>query len=344
MNVSAPILDARGIGVAFPTPRGLVRAVEDVSLRIHPGETLGVVGESGSGKSVLLRALLGLLPPHARVRGEAVFDGVDLFDPALDTTRLLGDRLAMVFQNPLRSLHPVRTIGSQLSDTLRRHGGLSRRAARERAVELLISVGIPDPRRRVDQYPHELSGGMRQRVAIAVAISCSPALLIADEPTTALDVTVQRQILDLLDRLQDEHGMAMVLITHDLGVVAGRADRVAVMYAGGFVESASTAEYFTEVHHPYSAALLGAHPRLDAPGETLATVPGQPPDLVSPPPGCRFAPRCPNRQPVCETDRPALTVDGDGRLLACHLPVRVSDTAFRTRGPRTPSEAVEAAS
>ena len=275
------------------------------------GRTLGIVGESGSGKSVLVRTIMNLLGPNAVVGddGQVLFDGRDVRHlDAIESRHFWGTEIAMVFQDPMTALNPVKRVGKQLTESMRFHLGCSKSAARERALGLLRQVGIPEPERRLGQYPHELSGGMRQRVAIAIAIALlDPRLLIADEPTTALDVTVQRQILDLLDRLRRETGMAMILITHDLGVVAGHADEVAVMYAGTFVEHAPTEELFAEVEHPYTSALLASIPRADLPSHTpLDAIVGRPPNMIEPPPGCRFAPRCAYRTDDCELAMPML--------------------------------------
>jgi peptide/nickel transport system ATP-binding protein len=297
MSASEPILCVEDLRVAFDTHDGLVQAVDGVSWSVAPGRTLGIVGESGSGKTVAATTAMGLLR-GARVRtsGRVLLDGEDLLaaSPAR-LRRLRGDAIAMVFQDPLSALHPLLRVGAQIAEALRAHrGGVSRSAARARAVELLELVAIPDARRRVDAYPHELSGGMRQRAMIAMALAGEPRVLIADEPTTALDVTVQRQILLLLRRLRDELGMAMVLITHDLGVVAETADEVAVMYAGQIVEQAPAGELFAAPQHPYTWGLLRSMPRIDAPaGAALEPIPGRPPSLADPPPGCRFHPRCP---------------------------------------------------
>jgi peptide/nickel transport system ATP-binding protein len=319
-----PLLRVDALSASFPTPRGPLQAVDDVSFELAPGECIGIVGESGSGKSVLVRSIMGLVPATAEVGGRVEFDGRDLATlPARARRRLWGARIAMVFQDPMTSLNPVRRIGVQLTDPLRVHAGLSHRQARQRALELLALVGIPEPARRVDQYPHELSGGMRQRVMIAIAVSCEPQLLIADEPTTALDVTVQRQILDLLQRLQQDLGMAMILITHDLGVVAGRTRRVLVMYAGRVVEEAATPELFSRPHHPYSTGLLASIPRIEAAsGTRLESIPGRPPDMVSLPASCRFAARCRYVQDRCRAeDPPLLEIDVGDHRCACFYPV-----------------------
>ncbi|MDW3217835.1 MAG: ABC transporter ATP-binding protein [Acidimicrobiales bacterium] len=326
MNGEPPLLDVSSLSTSFSTPRGLLRAVDGVSFSIRDGETLGIVGESGSGKSVLVRSVMGLLGRSATVdpASRASFAGRDLLalDP-ISATRFWGREMAMVFQDPLTSLNPVRRIGHQIAEPLRRHLRLGRAETRRRSLELLDMVGIPDPQRRLDEYPHQLSGGMRQRVTIAIAISCQPRLLIADEPTTALDVTVQKQILDLLADVQAELGMAMILITHDLGVVASYADRVAVMYAGRMVEVADTIPVFDRTAHPYTEALLGSIPRMDGhQGGRLDAISGRPPDMTDPPPGCSFAPRCRLAQPDClETEPTLVPLGGLDHFHACHHPV-----------------------
>ncbi|HZP99448.1 MAG TPA: ABC transporter ATP-binding protein [Reyranella sp.] len=299
-------------------------AVDKVDLTLEAGCTLGIVGESGCGKTMLSRAVLQLLPKRARLSGRVTFDGRDLARlPAEELRRLRGPELAVVFQDPMTSLNPVLTIGTQLVETLQAHLGLDTAAASRRAAELLAEVGIPAPDQRLRQYPHQLSGGMRQRVAIAIALSCEPKLLIADEPTTALDVTVQAQILDLLAREQRRRRMAMILITHDLGVVAGRTDEVAVMYAGRVVERAPTPQLFTNMRMPYTAALLAAIPKLDSPPHTaLPAIAGRPPDATRPMPGCSFAPRCKYADGRCQDAKPPL-VDPEqaGALYACWHPL-----------------------
>jgi peptide/nickel transport system ATP-binding protein len=290
------LLEVADLRTAFVTDRGTVHAVNGVSFTVDAGETLGIVGESGSGKSVLVRTIMDLLPANAVVPegGRVVYDGRDVTTlTRRERQHFYGTQMAMVFQDPMTSLNPVKTIGAHLTEGLRFHLGLGRRAATDRAVELLDQVRIPSPRRRLDQYPHELSGGMRQRVTIAIALSCEPRLLIADEPTTALDVTVQRQILDLLSRMQQQRRMGMILITHDLGVVAGHADHVAVMYGGQVVESAPTGELFADVRHRYTEALMRSIPRLELSSHSrLEAIAGRPPDLRDLPPGCPFVPRC----------------------------------------------------
>ncbi|WP_396655754.1 ABC transporter ATP-binding protein [Microbacterium sp.] len=326
-----PLLQIEDLRVWFETPRGQVRALDGVDLVLHAGQTLGVVGESGSGKSVMSRAVMKILAPNATVlEGSRIsLEGVDLAETSPKKQRhLWGVELAMVFQDPMTSLTPVMTVGKQLTETLRFHRGLDARAARAEAIRLLRLVGIPEPERRFDQYPHNLSGGMRQRVTIALAICCSPKLLIADEPTTALDVTVQQQILNLLDELQEQSGMGMILITHDLGVVAGRADHIAVMYAGRVVERAPTRQLFTAMRHPYTRALIDAIPKLEDPAHTrLAAIPGRPPVVIDPPPGCRFAPRCPSAQPRCLEETPVLETAPDSaeHEVACFFPLGTAE-------------------
>jgi peptide/nickel transport system ATP-binding protein len=302
------LLSVEDIVVDLPTPRGNLRAVDHVDLTVGAGQTLGVVGESGCGKTMLSRAVLQLLPKKAKLSGRVMFDGQDLLQLHPEKLRKLrGRSLAVVFQDPMTSLNPVLTIGTQLIETLQEHLELDDATAKKRSVELLAAVGIPAPEQRLAQYPHQLSGGMRQRVAIAIALSCEPKLLIADEPTTALDVTIQAQILDLLAREQRRRHMAMILITHDLGVVAGRTDDVAVMYAGRVVERAPTPALFKKMRMPYTEALLAALPRLDAaPHTPLPAISGRPPDPTRPLQGCSFSPRCRYAVARCQTEKPAL--------------------------------------
>ena len=317
------LLRVRGLTVAFPfagTPRPVV---DDLDMDIGAGEVLAVVGESGSGKSMAALALLGLVPrPAGKVSSrELSFGGVDLRDPgAEEIRRLRGKRIAMIFQDPMTSLNPVFTVARQVGEVLRRHEGVSLRAARPRVHELLGLVGIPAPATRLDAYPHELSGGMRQRVMIAMALACRPRLLIADEPTTALDMTVQAQILDLLRDLRQRLGMAVLFITHDLGIVAEFADRVLVMYAGRALETAPCRELFASPAHPYTRALLRSMPALARRGEALPVIGGMVPSPDALPPGCRFAPRCGMRQPGCDAAPPPLAPVGSGRASACILP------------------------
>ena len=322
------ILDVRHLTTVFTAGAAPVTAVDDVSITARLGQTLGVVGESGSGKSVLARSIMGLVSPGSRVErsGEIRFDGTDLASlPRKKVRRMWGSEIAMVLQDPLTSLNPVKKIGAQVVETVRRHDPkLSGKKAQARGVELLRSVGIPEPERRMKVYPHQMSGGMRQRVGIAIALAGNPRLLFADEPTTALDVTVQMQILDLLARQQRERHMTMVLVTHDLGVVATRTDHIVVMYAGQIVESAPTKSLFTDVKMPYTRALLDALPKLDEPSHTrLKAIPGHPPNLAAPPAGCRFAARCPAAQEKCHTTAPPLIAsDADAdHLYRCWFPV-----------------------
>ena len=323
---SETLLEVTDLRTRFRTPAGTVRAVDGVSLTLDRGRTLGIVGESGSGKSVLSRSIMGLLPKrNVTCEGSVVYDGREISSlPPAERRKLWGADMAMVFQDPMTALNPVIRIGRQITEGLRFHLGLDRRTANENALALLRSVGIPEPERRMKQYPHELSGGMRQRIMIAVALACGPKLLFADEPTTALDVTVQAQILNLLARQQRERNMAMVLVTHDLGVVAGRADDIAVMYAGQIVEKAPTATLFANVRMPYTEALLASIPKLDEPRRTrLQAIPGRPPSLIDPPPGCRFAPRCPYAQERCHREAPPLRESEPGHVYRCWYPVGV---------------------
>jgi oligopeptide/dipeptide ABC transporter ATP-binding protein len=296
--VSETLLSVRDLRTQFFTREGVVHAVDGVSFDVHKGRTLGIVGESGCGKTVTALSIIRLLPtPPARiVGGQLLFQGRDLTTlPERELEDIRGSEIAMIFQDPMTSLNPTLTIGMQITETIRRHSNLSKRAARVRAIELLEEVGLPRAASRLDDYPHRLSGGMRQRVMIAIAISCDPALLIADEPTTALDVTVQAQVLDLLAEMRDAHDMAMIVITHDMGVVADIADEVLVMYAGQVVEQAPVLELFDRPEHPYTEALLGALPQIEDPGvrhRRLTAIPGRPPDLLDPPETCRFAERC----------------------------------------------------
>jgi peptide/nickel transport system ATP-binding protein len=323
---SGPLLDVKDLVTHFRTPRGVVRAVDGVSFTLDSGRMLGVVGESGSGKTVLSRALLGLTPRGAVARqaGSIVFEGVDL--RGMDERELRefrGTGIAMIFQDPMTALNPVMKVGRQIMEPLMHHYGLSKRVAKNQAIELLGQVGIPSPHRRVDEYPNQLSGGMRQRVMIAIALSCEPRLLIADEPTTALDVTVQAQILDLLQSLQAERDMAIILISHDLNVVGGRADEVAVMYAGQIVERGPAAQLFTTARMPYTHALLRSSPRLEDPSHTrLLAIAGRPPDLHDPPTGCRFNPRCDRAGERCRGEMPPLIPDDDfDHVYRCWYPV-----------------------
>lgn len=320
------LLSVQNLGVRFPTPHGDLQALDNVSIDLRRSRTLAIVGESGSGKSVLSRSILRLLPSKARVAPMAriVFDGIDLLAQSqAQMQKIRGRRIAMVFQDPMTALNPVRTIGSQLVEGLKLHMKMPSAAANQRALELLQQVGISSPERRLSQYPHELSGGMRQRVVIAMAIACKPELLIADEPTTALDVTVQAEILELLQRLQRENNMTMILITHDLGVAAGFADEIAVMYAGQLVERADTHNVFKMPRMPYSRALLRSIPRLDdAPHAELFTIAGRPPTIYGEAPeGCRFAARCELRIERCDTETPGISEEPLGHEYRCWRPL-----------------------
>jgi peptide/nickel transport system ATP-binding protein len=334
-SAGGPVLEVEDLTVRFKTRAGLVHAVNGLSLRVEPGEVLGIVGESGSGKSVSMYSVLGLVKDrNAEISGRARFNGQELIGLGdAELAKIRGRQIAMIFQDPMTSLTPVYTIGWQIAEQLRAHNDMSRRAARDRAIELLEEVGIPDPRRRVDNYPHEFSGGMRQRAMIAMALSCNPSLLIADEPTTALDVTIQAQILDLMRRLRERHGSAIVLITHNMGVISELADRVVVMYAGRAVEEGQKREIIRQPRHPYTWGLLDAVPRLGDARGRLATIPGSPASPLNVGPGCPFAPRCAHRHDAC-AQLPPLTGAG-GHLDACWLPSE--DRAERRRSvPRGP--------
>ncbi|MFP5068526.1 ABC transporter ATP-binding protein [Pseudonocardia nantongensis] len=304
-------LEVSGLTVTFPSPDGPVRAVRGVDYQLRRGEVLGIVGESGSGKSVTSLAVMGLLPGTAQITGSIGFDGRDLLalgENELNTIR--GERIAMIFQDPMTSLNPVYSVGYQIAEAVLAHRDVTKEQARERAVELLRTVRIPNPEQRVDSYPHELSGGMRQRVVIAIAMANDPDVIIADEPTTALDVTVQAQVLEALQEAKRATGAAMVLITHDLGVIAGQADRVMVMYAGRAVEVGGVEDIFYAPRMPYTLGLLGSLPRLDRPSERLTPIPGSPPSVVNMPPGCPFTPRCPLATGECHEIEPELVAAG----------------------------------
>jgi oligopeptide transport system ATP-binding protein len=319
------LLEVKDLKTYFFTPDGVVKAVNGVSYTLDDGEALGLVGESGCGKSVSALSLMRLIPtpPGRIVEGQVVFDGRDLLKVSdEDIRRVRGNDIAMIFQDPMTSLNPVLTIGRQISEALELHKGMSRSQARERTIELLELVGIPSARSRVDDYPHQFSGGMRQRVMIAMALSCDPKVLLADEPTTALDVTIQAQILDLIKRLRRELGMAVILITHDLGVVAGLADKINVMYAGYIVESAPADELFKNPRHPYTLGLLRSIPRIDEPRrDKLIPIEGLPPDLIDAPPGCPFQPRCVYAVDRCLEENPSLEPVNRGHKIACWVDV-----------------------
>jgi peptide/nickel transport system ATP-binding protein len=319
-----PLLEVRDLKVSFRTEDGVIPAVDGVSLSLSEGETLGIVGESGSGKSVTMMSVMRLInDPNARFEGEVVYKGRDLMKLTRDQIReIRGSGIAMIFQDPMTSLNPVYRIGWQIAEQIRAHEPISKQAAHARAIELLTAVGIPHAAQRVNDYPHQFSGGMRQRVMIAMAVSCNPDILIADEPTTALDVTIQAQILLLIKKLRNDFGTAVVLITHDMGVVADVADRIAVMYAGRIVEQGDRRDVFYDAQHPYTWGLLGSIARLDRPKpRRLSTIPGLPPSLLRLPEGCAFGARCAHRFDLCD-ERPELRAKvGDGHLDACHLDI-----------------------
>jgi oligopeptide/dipeptide ABC transporter ATP-binding protein len=317
---AAPLLEVRDLKTSFYTEEGVGRAVDGVSFVLDRGETLGLVGESGCGKSVTALSVMRLVadPPGRVEGGQVLLEGRDLLALSEeDMCQVRGDDIAMIFQEPMTSLNPVLTCGYQIMEAVRLHQGVSKQEARQRAVEMLKLVGIPAPEERVDEYPHQLSGGMRQRVMIAMALSCNPHLLIADEPTTALDVTIQAQILELLEALQRELRMAVLLITHDMGVIAETADRVAVMYAGKIVELAGSEQLFSRPSHPYTRGLLESIPRLEAGLERLEIIPGMVPDARAFPAGCRFAPRCSWAQARCRQEQPILEETREGHWVAC---------------------------
>lgn len=317
------LLEVNNLKVYLDTANGVVKAVDGVSFSIRAGETVGIVGESGSGKSVLARSLMQLnpSPPAFYPEGEILFEGKDLLERSEKELRhIRGNEISMIFQDPMSSLNPIFKIGHQLIEAIRTHQHLTRREAEKRAIELLTDVGIPDPELRMKDYPHQFSGGMRQRVLIAIALACNPKLLIADEPTTALDVTIQAQILELMRNIQQKYGTAIIIITHDLGVVAQLADRILVMYSGRIVESGTTDDIFYNTAMPYTWSLLRSLPRLDTEThERLVPIQGQPPNLVNPPKGCNFHPRCPFATPACLEVDPVLTERGPGHRAACIL-------------------------
>jgi len=319
--MTEPLLSVRDLRTWFYTDQGVARAVDGVSFDVHPGETLGIVGESGCGKTVTSLSILQLLPqPPAKIEaGSSIrFAGDELVGVGEKRMRALrGNDIAMIFQEPMSSLNPVYTVGDQIGEALRLHRRMDRKAARTESVRLLAEVGIPEPDRRVDEYPHQLSGGMRQRVMIAMALSCEPKLLIADEPTTALDVTIQAQILELLAALRAKHSMAVLLITHDLGVVAEVCDRVVVMYAGQVVETGTVYEIFADPQHPYTRGLLASLPSVDDPGQRLVSIPGTVPNPTAWPAGCRFRDRCSRSGEGCDAAQHLVTLPGEGRAARC---------------------------
>lgn len=320
-SAKQPLLDVRNLTVEFRTQQGVVKAVNGVNYSVNEGETLAVLGESGSGKSVTAQAIMGILdtPPGFVTGGEVLFRGRDVLKMSKDDRRKVrGQNIAMVFQDALSSLNPLFPVGWQISEVLRKRKGMNRKDARERAIELMKRVRIPAAADRVGDYPHQFSGGMRQRIMIAMSIALDPDVLIADEPTTALDVTVQAQIMDLLKELQEERGMGLVLITHDLGVVADVADKIAVMYAGRIVESAEVHDIYRQPAHPYTEGLLASIPRVDMKGQDLAAIKGLPPNLLQLPSGCEFAPRCPYAMDKCRAERPTKQEIVPGRFVTCH--------------------------
>jgi len=347
-GTGSPLLEVKNLKTQFFTQDGVVKAVDDVSFYVMPGETLGVVGESGSGKSMTGLSIMRLIPnpPGKIVEGEVQFNGRDILKMSEEQVRSIrGNDIAMIFQDPMTSLNPVLTINRQISEALQLHMGMNKEQAKQRSIELLKMVGIPNAEERVNQYPHQFSGGMRQRVMIAMALSCNPKLLIADEPTTALDVTIQAQILDLMRTLQSETGAGVIMITHSMGVVAGMADRVQVMYAGHIVETASTEEIFANPRHPYTVGLMKSIPRLDAQRkEKLQPIRGLPPDLIDLPDMCPFVPRCNYAREKCEQKNPPLLQVAEGHYSACWFWEEVKreddqDAVARERGHPEPSVA-----
>ena len=331
--MAEPLLEVKNLSVHFPTDDGLVKAVDGVSFSLLPGETLGVVGESGSGKSVSFLTVMGLIDTkRAIIEGEIIFQGQDLLTLPPDEMRTVrGERISMIFQDPMTSLHPYYKVGDQIAEAVRVHQQVSKQEAHEQAVEMLRRVGIPRPDERADQYPHEFSGGMRQRAMIAMALSLNPDLLIADEPTTALDVTVQAQILDLLDRLKQEFNAAIVIVTHDLGVVAEHCDHIQVMYAGKIVEAGDRRDIYYGAHHPYTWGLLASIPRLNDSDvkERLSPIRGLPPSLIFVPPGCAFHPRCPHVFDRCRTEVPELLPADGHHASRCHLSLAEKERIFQ---------------
>jgi oligopeptide transport system ATP-binding protein len=314
------LLQVEGLRVRLPTGAGPATVVHEISYSVDPGEVFGIAGESGSGKTMSVLALMGLLPPGARVEGRALFGGRDLLRLSRrELRRINGRELSMVFQDPMTSLHPMLSVGTQLTEHVRRHLELGRKEAEARALDLLREVRIPNPEGALEAFPHQFSGGMRQRIAIAIALACGPRLIVADEPTTALDVTVQAGIIRLFDRLRREQGLSIVLITHDLGVLSSITDRVAVFYAGRVVEAGRLADVVGHPRHPYTRGLLDALPHPEAAAQPLVAIPGAPPAPRAVPPGCAFHPRCPWAEPVSREVVPSLRDVGGGRMLACHV-------------------------
>jgi len=330
--LAEPLLEVKDLRVHFPTEDGLVRAVDGVSFTVSPGETLGVVGESGSGKSVSFLTVMGLVTrKEARISGEVFFRGQDLLKlPEEEMRNIRGAKISMIFQDPLTALNPVHRVGNQISEVFIVHREMSKKEATDEAVNLLQLVGIPQPKQRARQYPHEFSGGMRQRAMIAMALALNPDLLIADEPTTALDVTVQAQILDLIDRLKEEFDASVVMVTHDLGVVAEHCDDIMVMYAGRIAEYGDRRDIYYGAHHPYTWGLMQSISRIDqARTERLRPIRGQPPSLINVPKGCPFHPRCPYVMDVCRTEIPPLLPSNGHHAAACHLPLAEKERILR---------------
>ncbi|WP_312527467.1 oligopeptide/dipeptide ABC transporter ATP-binding protein [Paracoccus sp. (in: a-proteobacteria)] len=316
------LLEVTDLNIRFATTDGEVRAVNGINLSLDHGETLGIVGESGSGKSQLAFSIMGLLAKNGRASGSVKFNGSEILNaPARTLNKIRAENIAMVFQDPMTSLNPYMRVSDQMAEVLMLHKGMGKSQAVAASVQMLDAVKIPDAKGRIRLFPHEFSGGMRQRVMIAMSLLCHPDLLIADEPTTALDVTVQAQIMQLLAELQSEFGMAMILITHDLGVVAGSCERVVVMYGGRMMEKGPTEPIFTAPSHPYTQGLLAAIPRVDHKGDQLSAIPGSPPNMTSPPPGCPFAPRCGFEMAICSQTMPPLVPFGTNRARACHSPI-----------------------
>jgi oligopeptide transport system ATP-binding protein len=321
-SARAPVLEVTGLETTFATPEGEVKAVSNVSFAVNAGEAVGIVGESGSGKSQIFMSIMGLLASNGRARGSVKFHGQEILGlPVAELNKIRGARMSMIFQDPMTSLNPYLTVSRQLTEVLVTHKGMSEADSRKAAIAMLDRVQIPEAAQRFDMYPHEFSGGMRQRVMIAMALLCQPQLLIADEPTTALDVTVQAQILDLINELRQQYNMALTLVTHDMGVIAGLCDRVMVMYGGRVVEAAPVQALFKNPQHPYTAGLLRSMPRLDeVMHERLTTIPGQPPNMQRLPAGCAFRNRCDRRIEICATELPLLQTIAPERSKACHLP------------------------
>jgi peptide/nickel transport system ATP-binding protein len=323
-TTDGPVLEVEGLTCEFESATGIARVLQDINLRLEKGKTLGVVGESGSGKSMLMKSILGIAPRSAKVTGKVTLDGVDLDSLKVgDRRKLIGRRVGIVFQNPMTSLNPCVRVGRQIEEASRYHYGLSKAEGKKLAVDLMAAMGLPDPEECYSQYPHQFSGGMKQRIMIATALACKPDVLIADEATTALDVTVQKQILDLLQTIQQDRHMSMIIVTHNLGIVAGRTDEVAVMYGGRIVEMGPTEALFRDPRHRYTEALMGAIPRTDQPAHTkLRVIPGRPPEILRPIPGCPFAPRCTAAEPRCTESTPPPTHGADARhTYACYVPV-----------------------